>query len=688
MKFGTRTFCRSLGTLILLLPALASQAETTLTNQFLRVVANPQNGSITVTDLRNGLDWHQALLETNGLFRQRVASTDPKQQKILFNCELAGVARDGKTRPVKFSVAARLHATKPDLELTFTFADQGEWRQAAYPYNFHNDGDQTYNLYPHGEGMLVPVRRKHPDWIELPSDFLYGGTLSYLMCLGLVDLNSGAGLISLFPSIESTKVQWRNVPGEAGAVVVPQIVWNANKYRFDRPYTIICSFSDQGGYVALAQHYRTFFADQGMHKTLKEKAAVNPAVNEIAGAPVFWSAGKTTDEVRAAADILKSNGVDRCLFAMPVLFAPQSFYTNKSELAEVMRYVRSLGYHTYRYDQFRDAFRLDPALGVHFQVNTEAWPDMIVRQENGKMVQAFGTNSGVICSKFFMPLARKHLPDEFATFGYSAWFLDCIGSVTFNFEGECWDSRHPCSTFDTRREREALLRFVNDHGRLTGTECGLDYTIPYVHWFEGAATLVRWVDSIPPSEIHENSGINDSRVSEHKKILAEMESLKPTDTPRYTVDLDTKYRIPFYSLVHHDEVIVTWRWEHGMNNPPVYWKRKNLWSVLYGAPPMYRQYLEDTKRWQQQIGQTQRYVSEWVRQIAFDEMVNHRFVTSDHGVQETLFSSGHGVVVNFTAANVTLADGQTVSANDYVCFKVENGRRNYEATHEKNVFAP
>jgi hypothetical protein len=94
------------------------------------------------------------------------------------------------------------------------------------------------------------------------------------------------------------------------------------------------------------------------------------------------------------ADRLKSQGVNRCLFAIAVRDVPQAGYAKWQELAEAIRHVRSLGYEVYRYDQYRDAFRKGSSPHAGFQLNTEAWPDMIVRQPNGKMVQAFGPDSG------------------------------------------------------------------------------------------------------------------------------------------------------------------------------------------------------------------------------------------------------------------------------------------------------
>ena len=116
-------------------------------------------------------------------------------------------------------------------------------------------------------------------------------------------------------------------------------------------------------------------------------------------------------------------------------------------------------------------------------------------------------------------------------------------------------------------------------------------------------------------------------------------------------------------------------------------RSKNLWSVLYGGAPMYRIYGNDVRNYAEEIRRTQRYVNEWVRQIAFDEMTNHRFVTPDRLVQETEFAGGRGVVVNCGDADFTLPDGQAVAARDYVSFCVEDGRRIYTPPPCPNVFA-
>lgn len=678
-------------TILATLPSLLASAgsaspEAIISNPAIRVEVSESDGALVVTDLRTHKQWRQSRVEKNPAYRQQVASVDAGNRELLLDCSLAGTGIDGRPAAATARIALRLHETRPEVEATFTFSTPDGWRQAAYPYVFARDGERVSNLFPHGEGMLVPVRKTDPDWLELPNHDYYGGVHAYCMCLGIVDEASGEGLMTLLPDIEDTDLRWKELMVDGQTVVAPQLVCRASLGSFTRPWKMTLCFHDAGGYVAMAKRYREFFAAAGLHKTLRQKAAENPAVNNLAGTTVFWACGRRPQDSRETADLLKSYGIDRCLLAMcnvPPRKPDEPAY--QAEMGEAIRHIRSLGYEVYRYDQYRDAFEPDPKKPHSHQINTEAWPDKLTHRKDGSVIAAFGPGSGVICPKFFMPLARARMDQEFAEFDYSAWFLDCLGSCGFQ-EGECHDPSHPTDRYECRRERAALLAEVNRRGKLAATECGIDYLVPFIHWAEGGTSLVRWHGSMRSQQAREQADINSTPTPQRDNPLKEIGKLPPTAPVDRTVNIDTRYRIPFYSLCHHDEVVQTWRWEDGMDQPPAYWQWKNLWSVLYAGAPMYRIYGDRTKKYAEEIKRTQQYVNEWVRQVAFDEMTNHRFVTSDRAVQETEFSSGKGVVVNFGDEPHTLTDGQVVKPRDYVTFTLSDGRRTYASPPCPNVF--
>jgi len=653
----------------------------------LRVEVSEKDGSLTITDLRNKRVWQQHRVETDEALKQKVVGFDPTQSEITLECGFAGIRADGRHAVVPARITLRLPRTTSDVEMIVHVDSKDQWLQAAYPYVFVRDGERVSNLYPHCEGLLVPVRKDSPDWLALPDDELYGGVRSYLMCLGLVDESSGEGLLTLLPDIEATSLKWRDVPQGNQTVVAPQFICRTNQGLFDRPWRMTFSFSDSGGYVALAERYREFFVAQGLHKTLREKAVENPAVHEIAGATIFWANARTPKQAADMGQSLHAAGVDRCLFAMcNVPWQKPEDLAYHQEMADSITRIRGLGYHVYRYDQYRDAFEPDPAQGHSHQINTNAWPDKLVMKPDGSRVAAFGPKSGIVCPKHFMPLATQAFDRQFSDFQYSAWFLDCLGSVGFNKEAECFDPAHPCDRYYTRRARSALLEELNRRGILAGTECGLDYLIPHVHWFEGASTLVRWKEYFPLNQPTENIGINDAPGVKSSDRLKAIEQAYPASNPDQTVSIGTRHRIPFYSLCHHDEVVVTWRWEDGMDDPPAHWQLKNLWSVLSGTPPMYRTTAEHIAKYQQQITRTQLYVNDWVKTVAFDAMTSHRFLTGDRTVQESEFSSGRGVVVNFSPIDYALTDQHTVKARDYLIFEITGAGRKYSSPPSPNVF--
>ncbi|MEI8234666.1 MAG: glycoside hydrolase [Verrucomicrobiota bacterium] len=637
---------------------------------------NEKTGAIVLKDLRNGRTWEQVLLADQPA--QRLISYDAKSGIAELECKMSGILRTGKKQEEPVRVTAKLDPVRPEVELTFIFSGTGEWRQADYPYAFTMEEEDACNLYPHGEGMLVPVKRSNPDWIPIMSDLYYGGIHSFMACFGVLEPKSGIGIFTLLPSIESTMVTWSE---SAGGRTVAEFGWRPNKNVFDRPYKMIVSLYDKGGYVAMAKRYREWFADNGMRRSLDEKARQNPDINQLAGTTVFWGITQKTAELREMADLLKSNGVDRCLFAMPGIFSPQHHYADKADLAATIEHVNKLGYLSYRYDQFRDAFRADPNIGAHLQLNTDAWPEMITIQESGKMVQAFGPDSGVICPQFFLSLAKKHLPATFAEFPYKAWYLDCIGSVSFNFEGECWCKEHPADNFDARRERLKLMEYVTSLGKLTSTECGLDYLIPYVSWYEGGTSLVAYVEKFPPGVAAAGGAMDDA------DLWKRVAKAAPTEKVPWTVNLSTKYRIPFWSLAHHDEAVMTWRCEDGMHQQPAYWARKNLWSALYAAAPMYRPYTLNVRQFAAEIGRTSKYIGHVTSRVGMKAMTDHRFLTADRDVQETCFEGGFGVIANFGESAYKISSGPEIPPGEYVAYAEAAGKRNYLPPPCPNVFS-
>jgi hypothetical protein len=99
---------------------------------------------------------------------------------------------------------------------------------------------------------------------------------------------------------------------------------------------------------------------------------------------------------------------------------------------------------------------------------------------------------------------------------------------------------------------------------------------------------------------------------------------------------------------------------NSLNDGPPRWLEDMLWGYTL---------LTDVKDYTRvpaavsTIVQTQ-HVDAWFRNISTAAMVNHRFLTADASLEETSFSNGLRIIVNF-AAEPQLCDGRAIPAFGY-----------------------
>lgn len=601
-----------------------------------------------------------------------LASCDTNARTMTFNAKLPGLQKSGKKARAPFRVEYALHSTKPDLKVTFEPHTEGEWHEVAYPYSFYMPEQDAYLVFPHSEGLLAPLHKNAPDYLPLNKDYIYSGYGPYCACLGMASPAVGDGLLILYNDPELGGYDMVDVPTEAGLVTVPQVFWRANKYQFDRGRSVTFCFQDTGGYVAMAKRYQEFCKENGYFRTLEDKAKELPVVNQMIGAPVIWMQDHgDPHRIAEMAGAMKGDGIDKALIEVGHAHYSRTPGLEKeaSDMEGVIKQVRDMGYVVSKYDQYRECAKKNESSPFWEQLNIDAYPDACLRQENGEIRQGWPPLylMNLECG---LELAKKHIPADLTRYAYNGRFIDCIGTCVI-WEGEDWDPKHPLDTYGAKQARLDILKYVNSQGLTAGTEGSVDYVLPYLHWLETPMSLVKWTAiglSVPGTDVR-------------------------PDFPEYQNSISTKYRIPFYSLVHHSEVINTWRYEDSQNRLPQYWQDKNLWNVLYGTPPLFFIDQATYAKYRKAIYQTFRYVCDWAKKVGYAEMISHRFISGDRMVQETQFSTGDGVVVNFSHAPYTLSDGQILSARSYLTFNAANPRiyapppvaeMNYEQLNEDN----
>jgi hypothetical protein len=247
---------------------------------------------------------------------------------------------------------------------------------------------------------------------------------------------------------------------------------------------------------------------------------------------------------------------------------------------------------------------------------------------------------GVICDRQALPYARRRVPADLADHPYKARFIDTTTAAPWH---ECYHPDHAMTRTESRRAKMELLEYMSkDQKLVTGCETGHDASVPYLHYFEGMLSLGPY------------------RVPDSGRRMQQIWTNVPEAVAKF--QLGHNYRLPLWELVFHDCVVAQWYWGDYNNKLPALWDKRDLFNALYGTPPMF---MFERRLWAEQKGrfvQSYRAVCPLVRELGYAEMTDHRFLKPDRSVQQTVFSTGHEVTVNFGPADFALPGGRVVKA--------------------------
>ncbi|MEM1515362.1 MAG: glycoside hydrolase [Candidatus Bathyarchaeia archaeon] len=512
-----------------------------------------------------------------------------------------------------------------------------------YPYPFVLDDADGFLVIPRNNGIIYPVRdlSVHDEYLRV-----YGGI--HMPWFGAINLKKGYGYMGIFETPFDAGITIMKVPYKVRENLINVVfpIWHPSKGRFAYVRRILYYFSSEGGYVALAKRYRKYAIKIGRFKSLKDKLKDNPDVDKLIGAANFWPIGygfeKITEEDRVRmAKTFYDLGVKKLLFSQ----------INDPESIEE---IKKLGYLVSRYDQYDDVYppNVSQILGWSGDSNVK-FPEDCAKLPNGFLMKAWQprTPKGIlqgykICPSRGYERAKERILNELKTKKYNTRFIDI---VTADYLHECYDKCHPLTRQEWMEFRLKILKLCYDYPLIVGAENGMDWAVPYVHYFEGMAGVgYRYLlpacghflrEYIPP----------------HEEYL------------KYAVG--EYYRVPLWELVYHDAVVSTWYWGDSNNRIPELWNKKDLFNVLYGTMPMYLVGKEEFEVMKYAIVRSYKYICPIIEKVGYAEMISHSFLTDDHKVQRTVFQTEEKriiITVNFGTQAYLTPEGEIVRPMDYI----------------------
>ena len=583
-----------------------------LENKDLSVAIDTRTAALSVQDRRTGQTWSQTPVGHD------LVVIDAKVSgKLTAKLTLLHVPLD-----MKIKVSLELDKSAPELGVSVS-ADDALPESLLFPHPFAGLKG-SHLIVPLNEGIDYPADDESIKPMHLVA---YGGHGICMSFWGITDPSGKQGQMAILETPDDAAIRIERQ--KSGPLYIAP-VWEGQKGRFGYARKLRYVFIDKGGHVAMCKRYREHAQKTGLLKTLADKRKANPNVDLLVGAVNVWCREK---DALGIVKQLQAAGIDRILWS-------------NAASPETIKAMNTLGVLTSRYDIFQDV--MDPAKfpllqWKHGDWPTEAWPKDIIVNARGDWIKGWEVEAkdgsmvpcGVVCDKQAIAYADKRIPEELKSKPYRCRFIDTTTASPWR---ECYSPDHPMTRTDSRKYKMDLLDLVSSKYKLVcGSETGHDAAVPFVHYFEGMMSLGPYRS--PDSGRH------------MQKILDEV----PDRVAKFQVGW--QYRLPLWELVYHDCVVAQWYWGDYNNKLPAIWDKRDLFNALYGTPPMFmfdKAYWEKNKN---RFVQSYKATCPIARATGYSEMTDHKFLTADRSVQQTTFSNGLTVTVNFGEKAFKMPEG-------------------------------
>jgi len=609
----------------------------TLSDSKLEVRFDDQTALLSVTDKRCNKVWEQLPMKE----QFTVQKTEQKGNSL--NVKLSG--------KYELDVKIVLNASSA-LELSLNADEKISIQNFAFPSAFKAPDKNHFVLLTDSEGLLLSV-----DDTEYP----VGGNQPYfcgdglaMAWMGMVDNQFNTGYMAILNTPYDATIRTKRENG----LVAFEPLWLPSMEKFGYERKVTYHFFDKGGYVAQAKTYRDYIWKKNNVISLTDKGKRFPAMDKMMGTVHIYVWDKARD-VEFAKE-LKASGIEKALFLWDANHTPYPSIGFDNQLKE-------LGYATGGYELFTDLKTRDTAT---YEVDTKGpmrfahtvypgkFNQLAARKSDGKTY--FNQFGHTTCPEAVRPEIYRKVEAKLKEFPYETYFLDVYQA---NGLFECYSPDHRLTREQFCQEVIKNHQIMEDkYNQYIGGEWGAEYVNAHVAYVHGMMTLQRtwWGSGIEKKGTIYYTGDWRSNPRPTQMVGTRVANDKYL---KYSINEYT--RVPLYELVYHDAVVTSWRWEDGNHHTPEIWWKKDLFNMLYGSAPLWNL---DRERWEEYkytFIDSYKKVCPWLQQIAYDDLVSHRFVSPDHKIQESVFSSGKKIVVNFGDTDYSF-EGKTIKAKGYL----------------------
>lgn len=505
-----------------------------------------------------------------------------------------------------------------DMTLVTFFDGKGDLAEIRYPAPFTADREEDYAVLNTMQGQLLPAHWPEAVCEKLPFDGQMCSEAAYMPWWG--EVAQDGAYMAIVQSPWDTKYTVSH-PACGPTRIYARHLPSLGKMRYAR--TVSYYFFPAGtDYVALCKAYRRLADETGKPVTLREKAAENPNVEKLIGCCVMHVDGKThvtKDSRYYHADAPEKNdrltpfshweervrmlrhlGVEQLYLHQdgwgqpgydnqhPDYLPPCRELGGWEGMKSLSDTMQELGYLFGIHDQYRDYYLDAPTYD----------PDHACRNPDGSIYGHSiwaGGKQNYLCA-ILAPAYVKRNFEQLLDHGISlqATYLDVF---TCNEADECDNPRHRMTRKDCLQARASCFHYLTAHKIVPSSEEVND-------WAMDAQVFCHWAPYLTGSAIP----------------------------------------VPLFNLVYHDCVMIPWKM--GSDDWGIPKGTSGFLHCLLNGGMGYMSESLEGEALAENIRQY-RVIRELAHHVAMEKMVSHAFLCPDRTRQETVFSDGTRVTVNF-----------------------------------------
>ncbi len=346
-------------------------------------------------------------------------------------------------------------------------------------------------------------------------------------------------------------------------------------------------------------------------------------------------------------DNLKKAGFENVIIGLPS-------YTSIVKYNEVYKYAISQGYMVAPYDSYNSVHHPDDIGWETADFGNAYFTGAIINQNNKKDTGFSGRGSHLnsfVAKDFFLNRIEKFislLPE------LNGWFIDTDATGEALYED--YNKNNKMTKTQDMQNRKKRLQYLKDkYDLIVGSEGAYWEFVKNIDYGEGGLTPYIWDYEMmrnKSSKYFVGKYWPSNEPPIHFKPIPLKKSLE--------VYFLHKYRIPFYSLIYNDSVVITDHWLFDTFKIQGIEKIRMLISILYQDPCLFN---ISKNRFEEKKEIMKKYYKIWSKTnilLYNSEMISFEYIDNNPSIQKTTFANGYSIIVNFETVNITLIKGDKV----------------------------